>query len=201
MIAAPHPGVFVDPEEPVLFEQSPALFLDRDGVVNVDHGYVSTPSDTEWVDGIFDLCRGAQQLGYRLLVVTNQAGIARGYYSEAQFLDYTSWVHRVFRQHGIRLTATIYCPHHPEAGLGPLRVECPCRKPAPGMLIEAQRRFGSDLAASALVGDKGSDIAAGRAAGLRRLYKVVGAAEASSAPVLPAWRLTDVLDDLKSHCP
>lgn len=201
MIATPHPGVFVDPDESASFEKAPALFLDRDGVINVDRGYVSAASETEWVDGIFELCQGAQQLGYRLLVVTNQAGIARGYYSEAQFLEYTSWVHQVFRQCGIRLTATIYCPHHPDAGMGPLRIQCPCRKPAPGMLLEAQRRFASDLAASVLVGDKESDIAAGRAAGVRCLYQVADAPEQPLALASPVWRLRDVLDDLKSNCP
>jgi D-glycero-D-manno-heptose 1,7-bisphosphate phosphatase len=143
-----------------------ALFLDRDGVINVDRGYVCTPERTEFIDGIFGLCRAAQQADRLLVVITNQAGIGRGYYTEQQFLEYMDWMRAVFRQHGAPLDAVYYCPHHPTEGVGEYRRECECRKPAPGMILHAQRDLGLDLARSMLVGDKDSDVAAGCAAGV-----------------------------------
>jgi D-glycero-D-manno-heptose 1,7-bisphosphate phosphatase len=143
-----------------------ALFLDRDGVINVDHGYVFTPERTDFIGGIFDLCRVAKQRGYLLVVITNQAGIARGYYTEQQFLDYMEWVRGVFREHGVLLDAVYFCPHHLTDGLGDYRRACDCRKPAPGMILAAQRELGIDLQRSVLIGDKPSDLQAGEAAGV-----------------------------------
>ena len=143
-----------------------ALFLDRDGIINVNHGYVHTPESTEWVAGVFDLARAAHRAGYVLVVVTNQAGIARGYYTQAQFEDYTHWVHARFAVEGAPLAATYYCPHHPEAVTGTLSVECACRKPRPGMLLRAASDLGIDMTASLLLGDSPSDIAAADAAGV-----------------------------------
>lgn len=143
-----------------------ALFLDRDGVINVDHGYVSTPAQTTWIPGIFALCRDAHAAGYLPVVVTNQAGIARGHYTEAQFLAFTAWIHGEFRRRDAPLLATYYCPHHPTAGRGEFRCACDCRKPAPGMLLRAGRDLDLDMAGSVLVGDKASDLAAAAAAGV-----------------------------------
>ena len=166
-----------------------ALFLDRDGVINVDHGYVCTPARTDFVDGIFALCVRAQVLGYRLIVATNQAGIARGYFSEADFHAYTDWMHGVFRERGIELAAVYYCPHHPEQGLGTYRIACDCRKPAPGLLLQAIREHALEASACALIGDKDSDIEAGRAAGvgcLIRLDTATAAVTFATAPGLNA---------------
>lgn len=143
-----------------------ALFLDRDGVINVNHGYVHTPEQTDWVEGIFDLCHIAQNANYSLIVVTNQAGIARGYYSEVTYLAYTRWMHYQFAERGIYLLATYYCPHHPEAGLGRWLLDCNCRKPHPGMILAAASRYNIDLAASVMVGDSVSDMQAARSAGV-----------------------------------
>lgn len=143
-----------------------ALFLDRDGVINVDHGYVCSPARTEFIDGIFDLAAAANRSGYVTVVATNQAGIARGYYTEADFRTYMEWMRGEFGKHGARLDAVYYCPHHPEVGVGDYRRVCDCRKPAPGMLLDAQRDLGIDLGASLLIGDKPSDLDAGRAAGV-----------------------------------
>lgn len=148
------------------FPRKRALFLDRDGVINHDGGYVHTPEQTEWLPGIFDLVRLAHTAGYLPIVVTNQAGIGRGYYSEHDFLSYTDWVHGQFRRQRAPLLATYYCPHHPTAGVGVLKVECECRKPKPGMLLAAIERFEVDASRSVLVGDKYSDLEAGRSAGL-----------------------------------
>ena len=170
-----------------------ALFLDRDGIINTDFGYVHTPERTEWLQGIFDLCRKAQSLGFVVVVVTNQAGIARGYYSQAQFEDYTRWMLEQFRQRGVDILAVYHCPHHPEYGIGPLKIECDCRKPAPGMILRAAGEHGLDLAGSALLGDKVSDIQAAASArvGLRMLLGSDGAGQDG----LPALRRVESLSE------
>jgi len=144
----------------------PALFLDRDGVINVDRGYVHKKEDFEFIEGIFDLCKAAKKWGYLLFVITNQAGIARGYYSEEDFLELTNWMCAVFEEKGIKIDKVYYCPYHPEHGIGRYKVDSFYRKPGPGMILEAAREFGVDLAKSVLIGDKESDIQAGLAAGV-----------------------------------
>lgn len=143
-----------------------ALFLDRDGVININHGYVHTPADTDWVPGIFELAADAHARGYLPIVVTNQAGIGRGLYDEAMFLDYTAWMHAQFAARGTPLLATFWCPHHPDEGLGDYRVDCDCRKPRPGMLRGGITRFGIDPARSLMIGDKQGDLDAAAAAGV-----------------------------------
>lgn len=143
-----------------------ALLLDRDGVINVNHGYVHSPEKTEWVPGIFELVTKAHARGYLVIVVTNQAGIGRGLYDEAAFLGYTAWMHAQFTERGTPLLATFWCPHHPEAGLGDYRAACDCRKPRPGMLLAAIARFDLDPARSMMVGDKQGDLDAAAAAGV-----------------------------------
>jgi D-glycero-D-manno-heptose 1,7-bisphosphate phosphatase len=150
-----------------------ALFLDRDGVINVDRHYVHRVEDFEFVDGIFDLCARARALGHRLVVVTNQAGIARGYYGEAEFQRLTRWMRGVFEARGAPIDRVYHCPYHPTAGLGDYRRESFDRKPNPGMLLRARDELGLDLTASAFVGDKDSDMAAGRAAGVGRLIRLL----------------------------
>lgn len=147
-----------------------AVFLDRDGVINVDHTYVHTKEKTDWVEGIFELCRYLRSAEYLLVVVTNQAGIARGYYTESLFLEYTRWVHGEFERHGAPLLATYYCPHHPDASLEAFRMICGCRKPAPGMIMEAAKHFDLALGGSVLIGDKLSDMEAAAAAGVGRRF-------------------------------
>ena len=111
MTAAPNPGLYFPGQLNTSTDEDrpKALFLDRDGVININHGYVCTPDRTDWVPGIFELCALARDAGYVLLVVTNQAGIARGYYSEAGFLEYTRWRHGEFSIRGVDILATIYC--------------------------------------------------------------------------------------------
>ena len=161
---------YLDPGAGALLAAHPvprkALFLDRDGVINRNHGYVHTSARTDWVPGIFELVGEAHARGYLPVVVTNQAGIGRVLYDEAAFLDYTAWMHARFADRGMPLLATFWCPHHPDAGLGDYRVECACRKPQPGMLLAAIERFGIDPARSLLIGDKPGDVEAAQAAGV-----------------------------------
>ena len=138
-----------------------ALLLDRDGVVNVNHGYVHKPQDCQFVEGIFDLCAAAQQRGYTIVIVTNQSGIARGYYDTRQFVKFSRWIEAAFRAHGIKIRHTYHCPHHPKIS-GP----CTCRKPRPGMLYKAARDYKINLRKSIMVGDSWSDIICARTASL-----------------------------------
>ena len=143
-----------------------ALFLDRDGVINIDRGYVCAQDQFEFVEGIFDLCRYATDLGYLVIVVTNQAGIGRGYYGEREFLALTEWMCGVFRERGAPVTKVYYCPFHPEYGVGGYKRESSFRKPGPGMILQAVAEFDIDVRRSVLVGDKETDILAGVAAGV-----------------------------------
>ena len=152
----------------------PALFLDRDGVINHEVGYLHRPEDVRWIEGIVPLCRTAQRLGYRLVVITNQSGIARGLYTEEQFHALMDWMRSELGRGGVTLDAVYHCPFHPTHGVGEFRCEHPDRKPSPGMLLRAAGDLGLDLARSVLVGDRCSDIAAANAAGLRQAFLLAG---------------------------
>jgi len=122
--------------------------------------------DFEFVPGIFNLCRSARQLGYAIFVVTNQAGIGRGYYTEQDFHALTAWMCGVFLQEGAAIDKVYFCPTHPVHGLGAYKVDSPMRKPNPGMILQAATEYGLDLARCVLVGDKESDLQAGFTAGV-----------------------------------
>lgn len=135
-------------------------------MINIDLAYVFTQERCEFVEGIFDLCRHAKELGYLIFVVTNQAGIGRGYYTERDFFKFTDWMCGVFEAHGAAIDKVYFCPSHPEHGVGRYKAESVFRKPGPGMILQAAREFSIDLRHSVLVGDKESDIEAGVAAGI-----------------------------------
>ena len=165
-----------------------ALLLDRDGVINIDHGYVYRPAEFVFMPGIFGFCRTACGLGYRLVVVTNQAGIGRGLYTEHDLIALNRWMQARFAEEGAPIDRVYHCPSHPTEGLGPYRFVSPRRKPAPGMIFEARDDFGLDLARSALLGDKASDIEAALAAGVGlRMLLTPGTQDAAAlATALPA---------------
>lgn len=148
-------------------ERRPAVFLDRDGVLNVERGYVHRIEDFEWLPGVTDALRRLADSGFELVVVTNQAGIAKGLYDEAQYRRLTRHMREQLDREGIALAGVYHCPHHPQAALPAYARSCECRKPAPGLLLRAADELGLDLGRSFLVGDKLSDTAAGRAAGVR----------------------------------
>ncbi|MFY8274368.1 D-glycero-beta-D-manno-heptose 1,7-bisphosphate 7-phosphatase [Pseudoalteromonas sp. SSDWG2] len=139
-----------------------AVFLDRDGVINVDHAYVHKPEDFEFIDGVFEACAAFSAMGYRLIVVTNQSGIARGYYTQEQFAQLSQWMKAQFAEHGVTIDAIYYCPHHPEKGQGIYLTQCDCRKPEPGMLQQGIEAFSLDPSQCVMVGDKHGDMIAAK---------------------------------------
>ncbi len=160
----------------------PALFLDRDGVINEEVNYLYRPEDCRLVPGIASLLRTARTNGYFICVVTNQAGIGRGMYTEADFHRLMAHIATELAVDGAAWDAVYFCPDHPVHGLGQYRRESDDRKPAPGMLLRAAQDHGLGLGHSVLVGDRCSDLVAGHAAGLKRLF-LVGATEPDSCQV------------------
>jgi len=141
------------------------LFLDRDGVINIEKHYLYKIEEFEFIDGIFDLCNHYQKLGFLIVVVTNQSGIDRGYYTQSDFDKLTSWMLREFKNFDVNISKVYSCPHHPD-----ISGECSCRKPKPGMLLNAQKEFNIDMANSVMVGDKERDIEAAINAGIEKTY-------------------------------
>jgi D-glycero-D-manno-heptose 1,7-bisphosphate phosphatase len=144
----------------------PALFLDRDGVINEDRGYVHKIQDFVFIDGIFELCRRAMDAGMAIIVVTNQAGIGRGYYSEEQFQSLTGWMVGRFAEEQVTIDGIYHCPYHPEHGIGHYKADSYDRKPNPGMILRARQDHRLSLEQSMLIGDREWDIAAAKAAGV-----------------------------------
>ncbi|MGQ8363877.1 D-glycero-beta-D-manno-heptose 1,7-bisphosphate 7-phosphatase [Glaciecola sp. 1036] len=145
-----------------------ALFLDRDGVINVNHGYVFNQQMFEWIPGIFELVKQAKQQAYLVIVVTNQSGIGRGYYSEQDFQQLTQWMLSEFDKQGCSLTDIYYCPHHPKDALGIYKQQCDCRKPAPGMINQAVAQYSLNPEHCVMVGDKAGDMQAAFSAQIGR---------------------------------
>ena len=149
-----------------------AVFLDRDGVINRDRGYVHRWQDFEFMPGVFEATSRLSSAGWMLVVVTNQSGIARGYYTEDEYQALTHSMVEAFAQHGAPIAAVYHCPHHPSGRITALAVDCDCRKPAPGMILRARDELALSLADSVLIGDKLSDVAAARKAGVGRAFLI-----------------------------
>lgn len=144
-----------------------ALFLDRDGVINVDKHYVFQQKDFYVIDGVIETLTHFQEKGYLLIIITNQSGIARGYYTEADFNKLTDWMIRWFAEGGVHITKVYFSPYHSEYGLGKYKKDSYCRKPNPGMILRAKEDFDIELSQSLLVGDNETDIEAGMNAGVK----------------------------------
>ena len=164
-----------------------ALFLDRDGVINKEKNYLYKIEDFEFVDGVFETCRYFQEKGYLIIIVTNQAGIARGKYTEQDYQILTDWMLAEFEKQGITISKAYHCPHHPE-----FTGECGCRKPKPGMLIQAKKEFDIDMPNSLMVGDKNSDIEAAINSGIQNKYLVL-----TGHKILENKSCVEILDNLK----
>jgi D-glycero-D-manno-heptose 1,7-bisphosphate phosphatase len=144
----------------------PAIFLDRDGTLNVDHGYVHEIDNFQFIDGTIEALQELKKMGFALVVVTNQSGIARGMFTEDQFMTLTEWMDWSLADRDVDLDGIYFCPHHPEGAVEAYRQQCDCRKPQPGMLLSAQEELDIDMASSYIVGDKVEDMLAGQAAGV-----------------------------------
>lgn len=142
-----------------------AVFLDRDDTINRDTGYVGSPDEVELLPGAGAAVARLNAAGLLVVVVSNQSGVARGFFSEAEVQAVNAELSRQLAPLGAKVDHYYYCPHYPQAKVPQYKMVCNCRKPAPGMLLAAAQELGLDLAGSFMVGDKGSDVAAGRAAG------------------------------------
>ena len=161
-----------------------AAFLDRDGVINIDHGYVVRHEDFSFVPGVLAGARRLHELGFALVVITNQSGIGRGLYSVEAFEQLTDWMKTQFEAAGAPLAGVYFCPHHPTEATGEFGRPCECRKPAPGMLLAAAQDLGLNLGSSVLFGDKESDLLAARAAGVPE--RVLLGTDGIARPAAPA---------------
>ena len=135
------------------------IFLDRDGVINKDVNYLYKIEDFEFIDGVFSTCKYLQNLGYSIIIVTNQSGIYRGIYSKKDYQIVTDWMMKTILNHGVKILEVFSCHHGPESG-------CDCRKPKPGMLISAKLKHTLDMPNSWMIGDKEADILAANSAGI-----------------------------------
>src|SRR5579883_1346286 len=174
----------------------PALILDRDGVINHDAGYLHRIEECRFVDGIFAMTAAFAARGFAIVIATNQSGIGRGYYGEADFAAFMDWMRGEFAAQGVAIAGVYHCPDHPTAGIGAYRRDNPWRKPGPGMILQAAADLSLDLARSWTVGDQPGDIEAGRAAGVGTLVMFDPSAGAVSRRedywLVP--RLSDVTD-------
>ncbi|MBK5073243.1 D-glycero-beta-D-manno-heptose 1,7-bisphosphate 7-phosphatase [Budviciaceae bacterium CWB-B4] len=173
----------------------PAVFLDRDGTINIDHGYVHEIDQFQFIDGVIEACAELKKMGFALVLVTNQSGIARGKFTEDQFMILTEWMDWSLADRDVDLDGIYYCPHHPEGTISEFTQTCDCRKPQPGMLLSAQKELNIDMAASYMVGDKPEDMQAAINAGVGHKVLV-----RTGKPVTPEGEaLADmVLDSLKA---
>ncbi len=144
-----------------------AVFLDRDGVINVDKGYVHKIEDFEFYPNVFQALKKLQDAGFKLFIVTNQSGIAVGYYTEEDFLKLTNWMLDQFKKEGINIEKVYYCPHHEEGIVEKFSFKCDCRKPESGMIKQAILEYKIDPKQSFLIGDKESDIIAAHKEGIK----------------------------------
>jgi len=169
-----------------------AVFLDRDGTINVEKDYLYQIQDFEFIPGAVDAIRVLNDAGYFVVVVTNQSGVARGYYTEEDVELLHRHIDAELGKTGARVDAWLYCPHHPD-GRGSYSLPCDCRKPLPGMLKDAARRYDIDLESSVMVGDKFADIGAGISAGCRTILVRTGYG-ADHENLVSSY--TEVYDDL-----
>jgi D-glycero-D-manno-heptose 1,7-bisphosphate phosphatase len=179
-----------------------ALFLDRDGIINVERDYVHRADDFTFSNGIFDLCRAAGRRGFLIVVITNQSGIARGLYTEEDFAAITHWMIEKFAAEGVTIAKVYHSPYHPEATIDRYRLDHADRKPGPGMILRARDDLRLDLSASVLIGDRLTDIEAGRRAGIGRLclipHESATAAIAANDESLRDVLISQSLDDARA---
>ncbi len=176
---------------------NPAAFLDRDGVLIEEVNYLCEVGQVRLIPGAAEAVANLNLAGVPVVVVTNQAGVARGYFPEGRVAEVHAYLDELLAERGAWVDRYYYCPHHPDAAVAQYRVECECRKPRPGLLTRAARELGLDLIASFLVGDKASDLAAGGAAGSRTVLVRTGhGAKVDTTAAEARWNLVRVAVDL-----
>jgi len=177
----------------------PAIFLDRDGTINLDHGYVHLSDEFQFIDGVIDALVKLKKMGYLLVLVTNQSGIARGLFSEEAFMHLTEWMDWSLADRGVDLDGIYFCPHHPEAVIEEYRQDCECRKPKAGMFLEAMAQLDIDMSASYMVGDKKEDMMAATSAGVGHKVLVRTGKEVTPEGELTADIVLNSLADLPNY--
>jgi D-glycero-D-manno-heptose 1,7-bisphosphate phosphatase len=190
-----------NPQSEILNPQS-AIFLDRDGTLNKDIGYVSTPDRLVLYPWAAEAVHLINESGAMVIIITNQSGIARGMYTEADLDSIHGRMIEELARDGARVDAVYYCPHHPEVGAARYRIDCDCRKPRTGMLSAASREHNIDLARSFIIGDKASDIELAANAGVRGALVMTGYGRETFAhpdrwPCKPAIIAENLLDAVR----
>jgi len=164
-----------------------ALFLDRDGVINIDTGYLYKIQDFKFNDGIFDLCKIFVQKKFKIFVITNQSGINRGYFTENDFQKLSKWMLKQFEEKNIHIDKVYYCPHSPNE-------QCDCRKPKPKMIFDAKKEFNIDLENSLFIGDKTSDMECALNAGLKKMILINSSYHSEETRFLTANNIKEAID-------
>jgi D-glycero-D-manno-heptose 1,7-bisphosphate phosphatase len=175
------------------------IFLDRDGVINRDAGYVWRWADFEFIPGAPEAMRKLRLAGHALVIITNQSGIARGYYSNDDFLRLTAQMLEALAVYGVDVLGVYHCPHHPSGSVSSFAVSCDCRKPAPGMILRAAAEHDLDLVASVFIGDKRSDMVAAAAAGVGRKYLLAATEDEDAGDAVIDGRYADLVDCVRRH--
>jgi D-glycero-D-manno-heptose 1,7-bisphosphate phosphatase len=151
-----------------------AVFLDRDGTIVEDIGYMNSPDQIQFIPGAIEAIKKLNQAGYKVVVITNQAGVARGLITEDMLQTIDKTLHKFILNGGAHLDGLYYCPHHPEHGTYPYKQACECRKPHPGLIKRAHRDLDVDLSRSFMIGDKATDVEAGKRAGTKTILVLSG---------------------------
>ena len=170
-------------------DKNKAIFLDRDGVINKEIGYLHKIEDFEFIEGVFEACNYFQATGYLLIIITNQSGIGRGYYTEKDFHILSNWMIKQFKNNGIIIFDIFFCPHLPEN-------KCSCRKPNPKLLLNACIKHNIDIAQSWIIGDKETDIKAGNLAGIKNTILVKTGHEIDESKTNAKYTLKSIKDSI-----
>ena len=163
------------------------IFLDRDGIINKDKNYLYKIDDFEFIEGVFESCKYFQDLGYEIIIVTNQSGITRGYYSLQEYEILTRWMLNQFKSREINILDVFYCPHGPND-------KCKCRKPRPGMFIAAKNKYNIDMKDSWMIGDRERDITAASLAGIKNTIIVKSSHQIDEENSQAKYQLSSIKD-------
>ena len=169
-----------------------AVFLDRDGTLIIERDLVRTPADITFIPGAIEGLRLLSEADYALVIVTNQSARSRGLITDSDLERVHQALRATLEESSVTLTDVLHCPHHPTEGTPPLRTECACRKPAPGLLLRAAEQHGLDLASSWMVGDAARDIETGRRAGVRPLLVETGKGAKEASAFAPDMVVSDL---------